>query len=126
MIEKEMCKNIYNLKENSNGDLIKIIIISPSGKEGLSLLRTKSLHIMEPHFNNSRIEQIIGRGSRFCSHKDLSKKEREIYVFLYIATSSCHNTIDEYMYKMMNIKEKLSDGFYDVLKDVAVDKMLFQ
>ena len=68
---KEEIKYMYNKKENTNGDIIKIMLGSPSIKEGVSLLRTEQVHIMEPYWNISRMLQIIGRAIRFCSHKDV-------------------------------------------------------
>lgn len=126
MIEKETSKNIYNMPANANGNLLKIMIISPSGKEGLSLFRTRSLHVLEPYWNWSRLAQIFGRGSRFCSHKDLAKDDRTIQIFIYIATSpEKEKTIDVHIWELMLRKKKLLQEFYDVIIDSAVDKQLF-
>lgn len=128
MIDKETSKNIYNSSDNSDGTLMKFMIISPSGKEGLSLLRSRSIHIMEPYWNSSRIAQVKGRGIRFCSHKDLPIDERIVDVFIYIAvapTVKKHKTIDEYIYKIMKDKDTVLDEFYQVMQDSAVDKKLF-
>jgi hypothetical protein len=123
---KEITRNIYNQKDNTDGSLIKIMIISPSGKEGLSLFRTRSLHIMEPYFNWSRIAQIIGRGSRFCSHKDLPLDDRTINIYMYLAVSPYDDkTVDEYIYEIMCAKKELLQEFYEVLENAAVDKLLF-
>ena len=123
---KEMTKDIYNSKGNMDGSLLKFMIISPSGKEGLSLLRTRSLHIMEPYWNSSRIAQVIGRGIRYCSHKDLPIDERNVHVFMYISVAPTrYKTVDEYIYKMMLDKNKLLDKFYQVMKEASVDYKLF-
>ena len=44
---------------------------SPSVREGVSFKRVRQVHILEPYWNMSRYEQVIGRAIRFCSHKDL-------------------------------------------------------
>ena len=36
--------------------------------EGVSLSNIRQIHIMEPWYNVSRNEQIIGRGIHQCSH----------------------------------------------------------
>ena len=126
MSDKELSKSIYNHKDNFDGSMLKIMIISPSGKEGLSLFRTRSLHIMEPYWNSSRLLQVIGRGIRYCSHKDLPPEERVVQVFLYLAVAPIkYKTIDEYIYKMMLDKDKLLYDFYKVMEESAVDKKLF-
>jgi SNF2 family DNA or RNA helicase len=47
--------NFNNIK-NIDGSYIKIILISPAGSEGLNLKNVKSVHILEPYWNNVRIE----------------------------------------------------------------------
>lgn len=127
MAEKELSKSIYNHKNNHDGNMLKIMIISPSGKEGLSLLRTRSIHIMEPYWNSSRLAQVIGRGIRYCSHKDLPIDERVVQVYIYIAVAPIkHKTIDEYIYRMMLDKDNILYDFYEVMQDAAVDKELFK
>ena len=44
--------------------------------ECLDLKNIREMHILDPWFHLSRIEQIIGRGIRFCSHIQLPKEER--------------------------------------------------
>ena len=83
---KEEIKDIFNKKKNKCGDYLKVLLGSPSIKEGVSLLRVREVHVVEPYWNMSRLEQIIGRAIRFCSHKDMFKKDRLVKVFIYIAT----------------------------------------
>ena len=123
---KEMIKDIFNKKENYNGGLIKIILGSPAMKEGVSLLRVRSVHILEPYWNVSRLEQVIGRAVRFCSHKDVDKDNRVVKIFLYLACSPKKEpTVDQHIYKMALEKDSLINQFYDVLKRNAVDYYLF-
>ena len=55
-------------EDNKNGEKIKIVLISRAGAEGLDLKCIRQIHIMEPWYNMNRIEQILGRGVRTCSH----------------------------------------------------------
>ena len=40
---------------------------------------------MEPYWHRTRIDQVIGRAIRICSHKDLPIEERHVDVFLYLS-----------------------------------------
>ena len=120
-IVKEEIKYIFNQKENENGSRIKIMLGSPSIKEGISLLRVEQVHILEPYWNLSRIHQIIGRAIRYCSHKDLPKRRRHVDVFLYLATYPSKKTIDEYIWSLAKKKYKLIKQFEDALKMKAFD-----
>jgi hypothetical protein len=126
--KREKIKNTFNKKENENGSLIKIIVGSPSTKEGISLLRVRQVHIMEPHWNFSRIKQIIGRAVRFCSHKDLDIDKRVVDVFIYLAlidNTNSKSSMDEYIWSLAKKKHKLISTFEHALKEVAIDCPLF-
>lgn len=140
--QKEKLKNVFNSFDNVNGSKIKLILGSPAIKEGVTLLRVRSVHIIEPYWNMARIEQVIGRAIRFCSHKDIEKSKRNVKVYIYIATlpnnikkkelKDIPNkidrtiTIDEHIYNMAIVKKNLIDKFEDVIKKSAIDNLLFQ
>jgi len=100
--EKEIIRNIYNsnwdpnlpitkkLKEIANnnhmGEIIKVLMITASGSEGINLRSTRYVHIMEPYWHPTRKEQVIGRARRICSHKALPEEMQDVRVFLYLMT----------------------------------------
>jgi hypothetical protein len=125
-IMKEEIKYVFNQKDNEDGSKIKIMLGSPSIKEGVSLLRVEQVHILEPYWNMSRIEQIIGRAIRFCSHKDVPKRKQLVKVYLYLATHPNEkNSIDEYIWSLAKHKDKLIEQFEHALKENAIDCELF-
>tara|TARA_A100001015_G_scaffold218004_1_gene245019 strand:- start:1187 stop:2635 length:1449 start_codon:yes stop_codon:yes gene_type:complete len=124
-IFKEEIKFIFNKYENKNGKLIKIMLGSPSIKEGVTLLRIDQVHILEPYWNISRLLQIVGRAIRYCSHKDLPKRRREVQIFLYLATYPGKKTIDQYVWNLARRKNKLISVFEKALKEMAIDCNLF-
>ena len=124
---KSIIKTTINKKENTNGELIKIIIGSPSIKEGVSLFRIRQVHILEPYWNYSRLLQIMGRASRYCSHKDIPKNKRKVDVFIYLAThSSNKKTIDQYLIEMAENKKNITDMFENILKENSIDCFLLK
>ena len=122
---KEEIKYMFNKKDNINGNKIKIMLGSPSIKEGVSLLRVSQVHIMEPYWNMGRMLQIIGRAVRFCSHKDVDINRRTVEVYLYLATHPGEITTDQYIWEMAKRKQLLIDKFEKVLKESAIDCKLF-
>ena len=101
--EKEIIRNIYNgtwnslptpltdqLKiisnDNNMGQIIKVFMITSSGSEGITLRNTRFVHIIEPYWHPVRIEQVIGRARRICSHKDLDEEFKTVEVFIYLMT----------------------------------------
>ena len=119
---KEQLKNAFNQKANKKGNLLKIILGSPSIKEGVSLLRVSEVHVMEPYWNMSRLDQVIGRAVRFCSHKDVSKSKRYVDIYIYIAVHPKEEmTIDKYILEMAYKKQDIISKFEMALKESAVD-----
>ena len=66
---KEYIVQMFGL--NKDGEKIKVILITKAAAEGLDFKNVRQIHIIDPWYNMNRIEQIIGRGVRTCSHKDL-------------------------------------------------------
>ena len=122
---KEEIKYVFNKKDNADGKMIKIMLGSPSIKEGVSLLRVSQVHIMEPYWNMARMLQIIGRAIRFCSHKDMPRDRREVEVYLYLSTYPGEKTTDEYIWAMAQRKQLIIDKFEKLLKESAIDCKLF-
>ena len=127
--EKEIIRNIYNsqwdlvpasianqLREtnenNYYGEVIRIIMITASGAEGINLENTRYVHIVEPYWNLVRIDQVVGRARRICSHKNLPEEMRTVQVFLYISVFTEAQRLDP---KYKNIMGS------DIGKDIVVD-----
>jgi superfamily II DNA or RNA helicase len=119
---RDEIRAIYNNKNNLKGKKIKILLGSPSIKEGVSLTAVKQVHILEPYWNQARLDQIIGRASRYCSHKDVPEEERYVKVYIYIAVHPKEKiTVDEYIHELSNQKNKLVRDFERALKETAID-----
>ena len=73
----------------------------------------------------NRIEQIIGRAVRTCSHKDLPFKQRNVQIFMY-GTKLTNNmeAADLYVYRKAEEKSLLIGKVSRVLKEVAIDCIL--
>lgn len=68
---------------NYNNGNIKFLLIHPEITEGVSLKGTGQMHILEPSFNKSAQDQIIGRVVRYKSHSHLPKDERNVNVYIW-------------------------------------------
>jgi hypothetical protein len=120
---------------NLRGDILKVMMITQSGAEGISLKNTRQVHIMEPYWNHIRMDQVIGRAVRTCSHVDLPADERNVDVFIYFSTLTEEQqkasftlrtqdkglTSDEYLFGIAKKKKKITDGILELLKKASVD-----
>ena len=107
-----------------NSGKVPVLLISSSGAEGLDLKGTKLMQVLEPHFNNSKIQQVTGRGIRYNSHEHLPKEERHVVVQHYLSTfppgilgKSMAKTIDQYLKDNSLGKDVVTEKINDLLKD---------
>jgi hypothetical protein len=81
-------RNTFNSMENSDGSKLKIILGTRSVMEGVSFKNVKQVHITEPWWNEARIEQILARASRYCSHSNLSAEEQYVDIYRHYSVLS--------------------------------------
>ena len=134
--EKQVILNVYNSKwkevphtimtqirkrdieNNKMGDVIKIIMITASGAEGINLKNTRYVHLTEPYWHNVRIEQVIGRARRICSHQDLPEDMRTVQVFLYMAVlSEGHGSDQKHIQLRLRDVSKLTNRLANASND---------
>jgi len=118
-------KNLTD-EDNKNGEKIKVVIISMTGSEGIDFKNLRQVHILEPWYNLSLIEQIIGRAVRTCSHKQLPFKERNVEIFLYgtLMKDSEEEAADLYIYRLAELKAVQIGRVSRILKESSVDCIL--
>ena len=159
--EKEIIRNVFNsmweyvpssitsrLREingnNHYGEVIKVMMITSSGAEGINLRNTRFVHIVEPYWHMVRVEQVVGRARRICSHQDLPEDMRTVKVYLYVSTMSEKQqkdekhielqirdvsrvdektpiTTDENLYELASIKQRINNQILTSIKESAVD-----
>ena len=164
--EKEIIRNIFNSKwknvpksitdqlmrrttNNMYGEVIKILMITASGAEGINLRNVRYVHITEPYWHPVRTEQIIGRARRICSHIDLPEELRTVDVFLYIMRFTARQiasdndeslnirmndksktdgitpmSTDQSLYEISNIKERITRQILTAVKESSFDCMI--
>ena len=163
--EKEMLRHIYNgewdqipesisielnkiAKNNNMGEIIKVFMITSSGSEGINLRNTRYVHIMEPYWHPVRLEQVIGRARRICSHKALPLALQTVEVFVYLMTFTPEQlksddaielkrkdlskavphvpiTSDQYLYEISEIKSNLTAQLTDAVKESSFDCYIY-
>ncbi len=157
--QKELLRNIFNgdwetipnnIREelevrnanNNMGEIIKVLMITSSGAEGISLRNTRYVHITEPYWHPVRIEQVIGRARRICSHTDLPPELQTVEVFIYLMTISDEQlesasrelkvkdvgeetkrplTSDESLYEISMRKARVNQNLLQAIKEASMD-----
>lgn len=92
-------KHKKQIVEDYNSGKVPVILGSGSASEGLDLKNTRLIQLLEPHFNQPKLDQVIGRGIRYKSHEELPKDQRNVTVQHYYSTFPKGNdtAVDEYL-----------------------------
>jgi superfamily II DNA or RNA helicase len=109
--------------DNYNQRKIDVLLITSAGSESLDLKNTRSIHIMEPHWNENKINQIIGRSIRYDSHKLLPESERTVEIVRWISVFGYkipYETADEYLVKISQQKDKMFNSFDKIIQECSI------
>ena len=112
---------------NMEGEHIKIVLGSGVISQGINMKRIREIHIIDPWYNLSEIEQVIGRGTRSYSHMELIAAKRNITIFLYCATLAQHpiNVHDQKQLYLESTDESMYRlAFHKKIKDSLVGRVL--
>jgi superfamily II DNA or RNA helicase len=93
--------NRLKIKSNIDGSDIRVVIASPKVSEGVDFRYVRQIHVLDPWYNMSRIEQVLGRGMRTCSHALLPFEEQNCTIYLHVCRypKGKQETLDEYVYR---------------------------
>ena len=90
----------------ARGSRVKVIVGSQIASEGLDLKCVREIHVLDPWYHLNRLEQVIGRGVRYCSHRQLPPEERNCLIHLYSLFFDDYETSDAYSYRLAVQKAK--------------------
>jgi len=100
--EAEISKLLSSVKKpnNRDGSQIRVVVAGPIVSEGVDFRYMRQIHVLDPWWNMSRIEQVVGRGLRTCSHQILPFEEQNCTVYFHVMrTSDGKECFDEYTYR---------------------------
>ena len=130
--ERAKIVDAFTSPENKYGKRMKIIMATPAGAEGLDLKNIRQVHVMDPYWYESRIDQVIGRAVRRKSHFDLPENERNVEIYRYLTVYPEHTkpnksrskkemATDEYIDYGSKKKQRVIDEVLFAMKEAAID-----
>ena len=106
-----------------NDNKVRALLVSGAGSEGLDLKGTNLVQVLEPHWNEERIKQVIGRAIRYKSHEHLPKEKQQVLVQRYLSTlggkaqpKPDDGSVDLYLKAMSERKDKLNQMFRELMQ----------
>lgn len=121
--------NAARSSKNINGEEVKVIIGSQIAGEGLDLRYVREVFVFDSWYHLNKLEQIIGRGIRNCSHSALPDEKKNCTVSLLVnsysgvptSPSAQTESIDMYSYRTALRKAMTVGNVTRTLKENAMD-----
>lgn len=120
---------------NLHGEIMKILLTTKTGAEGIDLKNVRQVHIIEPYWNPVRLDQIKGRAVRVGSHIQLPEDERNVDIFVYLSSISKEQKLsdieiendsdgassDQVLFSISERKRRLMNDVLKAIKEASVD-----
>jgi len=113
-------ERIQTVKDYNEGKL-RALLLSSAGGEGLDLKGTRQVQILEPHWNDEKIKQVVGRAIRTGSHSHLPESARNVkiqrfesYPEGFLGTKK--RGVEQVLYDLSESKERLNQQIRDLMK----------
>ena len=124
--KQKIITEVFNNVTNKEGRHIKFILGSKVMNEGISLRNVSEVHILDVYFNFARVEQVIGRAIRFCSHYKLMNENNifpivKVYKYAVVLNNEGELSAEEDLYKKAELKYLLIKKTERAIKEVAID-----
>ena len=118
------CIDAARSSNNVYGEEVKVVLGSQIAGEGLDLRYIREVLVFDSWYHLNKLEQVVGRGIRNCSHAALPFEKKNCTVTLLVngyRTESITETIDMYSYRQALKKAIVVGNVTRVLKEYAID-----
>ncbi len=126
--KKRILDDYFNIMENKEGKLIKLVLGSKVMNEGISMRNVGEVNILDVYFNLGKVDQVVGRAIRWCSHfKVMGENNVFPYVNVYkyvVSLDKKDNGVlstEEELYKKAEQKYVLIKKLERAMKEKAFD-----
>ena len=109
---KQTPDNRHKTIQRFNKGDIQALVFTAAGSEGMDLVGTRHLVVLEPHWHMTRVDQAVARARRVGSHDHLLPEERNVSVHHLVLQRRARRAGDV---EMMDLKELSADEYLFML-----------
>ena len=110
----------FNSPTNAIGRKIQVIIGSAAIGEGRSLMSVRDIYITSPYWNFTDMDQAVGRGIRYGSHRYLAEGEKKVTIHR-LRLDLPEKNIDDKMIQIAFEKDSLGKQIEAAARTAAID-----
>lgn len=122
--KQHILDSVFSNIQNKEGKFIKLVLGSKVMNEGISLKNVAEVHILDVYYNLGKVDQVIGRGIRGCSHFGIITDEMrypKVKIYKYVVTLGSGLSTEEELYQKAERKYLLVKKMEMAIKQVAFD-----
>lgn len=122
--KQRLLDNVFSNIENREGKYIKLVLGSKVMNEGISLKNVAEVHILDVYYNLGKVDQVIGRGIRNCSHYGIINDKNRypvVKIYKYAVGLEKGLSSEEELYQKAEHKYLLIKKIEKAIKEVAFD-----
>jgi Helicase conserved C-terminal domain len=114
----------FNSTINKDGNYVQILLGSRVIGESITLRHVRHFYCLTPHWNDSTINQAIGRVIRNGSHNELEAEKRyvNIYIHASLFPENPKQSVDIIKLQKSKDKEININKVEDTMRDISVDR----
>lgn len=120
----------FTSPDNENGEFIKVCLGSRVTRESIDFKNIRQIHILHSMWEYGSIEQIIGRGVRYCSHVGKKGDKREVHIYKYVSSLPSNSkgeydeSLEERIYREEEAVDVVAKKIERAMKEVSIDCVL--
>jgi hypothetical protein len=120
---RDVIIEIFNSDKNTDGKIIKVLLISSAVAQGISLNECNFCIVFEPYWNMARINQVINRGRRLDSHLNMTANRQYIQPHVLLAETLDPKVIstDITLWESALESQKEIDIFLKMIEEASID-----
>lgn len=123
--KRNLIFSVFSSPENTDGQIITILLGSPVIEESVDMKSVRSLFIMKKPKNLGKFLQLNGRPIRNNSHSLLPYEEREVKIYIFVASlPKGVESYEEHSYKKMITRFNVTKKINSVLNSCSIDLLL--
>lgn len=122
--KQHILDSVFSNIQNREGKFIKLVLGSKVMNEGINLKNVAEVHILDVYYNLGKVDQVIGRGIRGCSHYGIVSDELKypkVKIYKYAVRVDGGLSSEEELYQKAEKKYLLVKKLEKAIKQVSFD-----
>lgn len=126
--DKTLTTDLERDIEIIRGQRVKVVFGTSVSTEGIDFKGIREIHMLEPWYHMNKVEQIVGRAVRHCSHMALPPNARNVTLYHHVtmppSSAIKEESVDFRIYRIASNKQDAIQQIETIMREQSIDCML--